>query len=104
MNDKIERYKTALQSAFEIHRLRQEIANNIDVIAENLTAKEAHTRKFDHDSAVDALKLIDGVTFGKNDFVKFIAKYGDLEINLHSDPRENGSKAMAAIFEGIKIN
>jgi len=101
---KTERYKAAISSALEIHRLRAEINNHLDVIAENLTAKESNSRSFDHDSAIDALKLLTGVTFEKSDHVKTIAKYREVEIYLHADPNQHGSKAMAAIFEGIKIN
>lgn len=99
----VDRYKAAISAALEIHRLKDEIQKNVDIIQESITVKEFRSKNYDNQAAIDALKILDNVQIEESQHVKAKLNYFEVEICLHCDPKINGSKAMGAILNELKI-
>ena len=97
----VERYEKILKAALKVRQLRYEIREELDVIADNITAKELRAREFNSEDAKKAFKLLEGVKIEEATYCGSKATYKDIDVLLHSPIGDAGVKAMQEILTTI---
>lgn len=98
---KTERYERILTAALKVRQLRYELKEQIEVIAENITAKELKSRDFENEDAQKAFLLLENVQIEESTHVGSKAIYKDIDVYLHSQVGSIGNKAMKEVLSDI---
>jgi len=97
----IERYERAIKAALAVQQKRLEIEDELQIIADNLTAYEAVHRVFDNESAEKAIKILEPILgVEEKQHVMATINYQDVEIYLHT---LKPHKFMKPIFQDICV-
>jgi len=97
----IERYAVMIETSLEIRQHQIEISNLHNKLKELMTVKELN-RDFSEKAAHQAFKLLPStVHINKASYVKGILTYKDVEVYLHEEVNDLGTRAMKECLSNI---